>query len=279
MLKQSQEIINQAMTDYQPYAIVLMFSGGHDSLATYHAAKVLNIPVTHFMHGVTGTGIQETTNFAREIGEQSGLKYIEANAGDSFEKYVLRKGFYGIGELAHSYAYHTLKAKHFRQELSRHIRQRKRNRAILLINGARYQESSRRQWAKYHPIRQDTNTQSNIWVNLINDWSAIQRNEFLSDYKERNPVHDILHRSGECLCGTMQRPFKETRQEVAYWFPAWEKKMNALEKAACERGFCWGWGEDMPPGLKAAKARQKQVNAGQQWLPMCQSCFHGGDNT
>lgn len=267
-LKRSQEIISQAIAEYRPYAIVVMFSGGHDSLAAYHAALTLRVPVTHFMHGITGTGISETTDFARRIGNQSGLAYIEADAGDSFEKYVLRKGFFGIGEIAHEFAYHKLKQQHFRRELSRHIRQRKRGRNILLINGARHQESDRRSRIKHQPIRADG---SNVWVNIINDWSALERNEFVADY-ERNPVYDILHRSGECLCGTMQYPYQETRREVSYWFPNWGAKMDALEKKACDRGFCWGWGEDLPQWLKAEKAREKQVAAGQKWLPMCQSC-------
>ena len=271
-LKRSQEIINQAITDYKPYAIVMMFSGGHDSLAAYHTARVLDIPVTHFMHGITGTGIQETTDFARRVSQQSGLSYIEANAGDTFEKRILRKGFYGIGDKAHELAYHRLKAEHFRRELSRHIRHGKKGRNILLINGARYQESERRKRIKNTPIRIDEHTKSNIWVNIINDWSALERNEFVADY-ERNPVYDILHRSGECLCGTMQYPYDQTRKEVSYWFPNWGKKIDDLEKAACDRGFCWGWGEDMPDWAKAEYYRQKQISNGQQWLPMCQTCM------
>jgi len=96
LLNMSQQIINQAIADYSPYAIVMMFSGGHDSLAAYHVAKILNVPMTHFMHGITGTGIADTTDFARHIAEQSGLTYLEANAGNAYEKYVLRKGFFGI---------------------------------------------------------------------------------------------------------------------------------------------------------------------------------------
>lgn len=271
-LERSKEIIDKAILDFKPYAIVMMFSGGHDSLAAYHTAKTLNVSITHFMHGITGTGIQETTDFARRIGKQSGLKYIEANAENKFDEYVLRKGFFGIGELAHKFAYHILKHQNFRTELSRHIRQRKRGRNILLINGGRYQESDRRSRMKNIPIRQDEHTSSNIWVNIINDWSSLERNEFIADY-ESNSVYDILHRSGECLCGTMQYPYQETRKEVSYWFPDWGKRIDTLEKKACDRGFCWGWGEDMPEWAKAEYQRQKQIDNGQLWLPLCQSCM------
>lgn len=274
LIDQSQEIINQALTNYKPYATILMLSGGHDSLLAYHVAKSLNVPLTHILHGITGTGIQETANFARKVAEDSGLTYLEANAGDAYERYILRKGFFGIGETAHSYAYHVLKREHFGKTISKYIRRGQRGRQILLINGARIQESTRRKQLLNQPIRQDTN---NIWVNIVHYWGALERNDFLSEYPH-NPVYEILHRSGECLCGTTQRPFEETRKEVSYWFPPWGQWLNDLEKEACNRGFCWKWGEDLPNYLKVQKKQQKQINQGQltmgeEWLPMCQTCI------
>lgn len=97
-IEMGREIINQAIAQYNPYAIVMMFSGGDDSLTAYYLSRYLNIPATHFLHGVTNTGIAETTDFARMTGGQSGLKYIEANARNAFDDYVLRKGFFGIAQ-------------------------------------------------------------------------------------------------------------------------------------------------------------------------------------
>lgn len=267
LLHQSQEIIDRAIKDYQPYAVVLMLSGGHDSLLAYHVARALDIPMTHITHGFTRTGVIETTDFARKVGEKSGLCYLEADAGDAYERYVFRKGFYGIGHKAHEMAYHTLKHQYFRSTLSRYIRQGQRGRNILLINGARKQESQNRKRSMIVPVRADG---PNVWVNIVNDWGALDRNDFLSEYP-RNPVYDILHRSAECLCGTMQS--QETRKEVSYWFPYWGKRLYDLEKESCSRGFCWKWGEDLPPAIKAEKAREKQIKAGQlSFMPMCQGC-------
>ena len=271
MLESSREIINRAIVDYQPYAIVIMFSGGHDSLAAYHIARLLNVPLTHFLHGITGTGIKETTTFARKIGERSGLIYLEANAKNAFEEYVMRKGFFGIGIQAHEFAYHILKRTHFRHQLSKYIRQGRKGRKILLINGARKQESKNRKLSMINPIKIDG---PNIWVNIINDLLAIERNEFLLDY-ERNPVYDILHRSGECICGTMQN--QETRKEVTYWYPYWGGWLDDLEKRACEHGFCWKWGEDLPPAIRAQKKFERELSAGQLFMPMCQSCVARSD--
>jgi 3'-phosphoadenosine 5'-phosphosulfate sulfotransferase (PAPS reductase)/FAD synthetase len=271
-LEASREIIGRAIATYSPYAIVLMFSGGDDSLTAYHVSKFLGVPVTHLMHGITNTGIAETTDFARQVGDQSGLSYIEANAGNAYADYVLRKGFFGVGDGAHEIAYHILKHKRFRTALSQNIRHKKPGRNILLINGARKQESGNRKRSMLNPIKEDSSNPCNIWVNLINDWTKLDCLNFL-DGQKRNPVTEILHRSGECLCGTMQS--LETRREVSYWFPYWGRFVDGLEKAACDRGFCWKWGEDLPASVKAQKSQEKQIKAGQGWLPMCQNCQLG----
>lgn len=268
LLVHSQEIIQQAIVDYSPYAIVMAFSGGNDSLTAYHVARALNVPMTHLMHGVTRTGIIETTEFVHQFGEDSGLKYFEADAEDNYEKYVLRKGFFGIGRSAHEYAYHVLKHGPFRAALSREIRQRKHNRNILLINGARWQESRNRERMKNNPIAFDSSTKSTIWVNIINDWSKADCLDFIEG-QLRNPVTDLLHRSAECLCGSMQYPYEETRKEVSFWFPEWGRWLDDLEKEACNRGFCWGWGKHHKPTDK--KAMKKKLDS-DNWQPMCQGC-------
>lgn len=270
LLKGSQEIIDQALIEYPPYAVVVMFSGGNDSLVAYHVAKILNVPITHLLHGVTGTGVQATTEFVRQkIVPNCGVSYLEADAGTTYEDYVLRKGFFGIGDRAHQFAYHKLKRAPFGKVLSKYIRQGKRGRNIWLINGFRWQESKKRVWAKNKPIRKEN---SNIWVNIINDWSNEERNEFLLDF-EHNPVYDFLHRSGECLCGTMQNPFEETRKEVEFWYPEWGAWLRDLECRACEKGFCWKWGEDMPKEqrdkLKMSRIKEK---IGSEFLPLCSDC-------
>lgn len=262
--QRSQEIIEQAMSDYKPYAIVMMFSGGNDSLTAYHVARALDVPLTHFLHGVTGTGIPETTQFARQVGEQSGLCYIEANAGKLYEEHVWRKGFFGRGLQAHTYAYHQLKHKHFRKAISREIRQGQRGRNALLINGIRWQESQKRVRLQGQPITVD-DTNRNIWVNIIHDWSVMDCTQFLADH-QRNPVTELLHRSGECMCGTMQS--QEQRKEAAFWFPHWGQWLDELEQAVKAK-WGWGWGEPIPSWFSQAKAGQLFLDG---FMPMCQNC-------
>lgn len=264
-MKQSREIISQAIADYKPYAIVAMFSGGDDSLTALTVARTLGVQIDYILHAHTNTGIPDTLHYVRRYANDSGIAYIEESAGDVYEKYVLRKGFFGRGKIAHTYAYHLLKHQPFRSAVSKYIRKRKRGRNVLLINGAREGESDNRaEHTSAQVIRPDG---PNIWVNIINHWTKAECRNFLHDKKiQRNPVTERLCRSGECMCGTMQS--KEQRMEAAYWYPKWGAWVDELETRVQEK-FPWGWGEEAPQYWKHIKAGQIPMDG---FLPMCHGC-------
>lgn len=245
LLKQSLHIYEQAVADFKPYAVVLMVSGGTDSITAAEVAKALGMKVDFVLHGHTGTGIRETLEFVREVAPLYASQYIEASAGTAYEDYVLRKGFFGQGDTAHNYAYHILKRGVFQAALSKYIRHRKRNRNILLLNGARINESNRRKHNLNKVFNIEPIVKANIWVNIIHHWTGQQCKDFLTDQKAPiNPVTQKLCRSGECLCGSMQtRPEGE---EIAYYYPEWGKWRDDLERRVFKRGFNWGWAERMP---------------------------------
>jgi 3'-phosphoadenosine 5'-phosphosulfate sulfotransferase (PAPS reductase)/FAD synthetase len=263
MIESSREILQRAIAEHNPYAVVSMISGGKDSLCAYLVAQELGAPITHILHGVTGTGIPDTTTFVREFAATQAPLYLEANAGSSYEDYVQRKGFFGRGVRAHSYAYHLLKRMWFTRTLSEQIRQRKRNRPILLLNGARTQESANRASNLSNPIRADG---PNIWVNIIHDWSKEQRDTYLDRASAPcNPVTQKLCRSGECLCGTSQN--QGTREEAAYFFPAWGKWLDDLDRSVKAK-FGWGWGENIPKWVGREASGQLKL-----FQPMCVDCI------
>lgn len=277
-LQQSNQIIQQAITDYKPYAVVVMVSGGDDSLTALQLCKVLDVPITHILHGITRTGVQSTTDHVRAIAATFNAQYIEADAGTTYEDYVTRKGFFGIGHTAHSFAYHQLKHQQFEKALSLHIRRGQTNRNILLINGARIQESGNRALNFIQPIRPDGTKKprdKNIWVNIIHYWSKRECLDFLRDQKvQRCKAAILCHRSGECMCGTMQS--KDAAAELAYFFPDWGAWWEDIRNRVTSK-FGWDWGEDVPTEFKARKQREKALSQGQldlfdHYLPMCTSC-------
>lgn len=266
-IEQSRAIVERAILDLKPYAIVMMFSGGDDSLTAYHVSRYLDVKLDSIIHIHTGTGIPETLDFVRQVSEMASVRYLETSAGDTYEEYVLRKGFFGRGHLGHTYAYHLLKADGFRHLISKHIRQGKRGRPILLLNGARQQESTNRMFTMKEPIQQEKKGSNNWWVNIINNWTKQDCLGFLKEFGiERNPVSFTLHRSGECMCGTMQS--QEEREEAAYWFPQWGKWLNDLERRVMEQ-HPWRWGDNMPKWLQQEKNGQLRLF---DFQPLCVGC-------
>lgn len=261
----SKEIIEKAIIDFKPKAIVMMLSGGDDSTTCYAVAKELGVKIDLVVHGNTRTGIQETTDFAINQAEKNKDKIVIADAGSSYEDYVLRKGFFGVGNQAHNFAYHVLKIGHFRKVVSNNIRQRKRNFPILFLNGARRMESERRMKTMIDPYRRDPSQKNNIWVNLINEWTKDDCRDYMDGNSiVRNPVSVNLCRSGECLCGTMQS--KGDRVEASYFYPKWGEWIDDLEKEVNKK-FPWKWGENITQQIKHEMNGQLNI-----FSPMCMGC-------
>ena len=66
-------------------------------------------------------------------------------------------------------------------------------------------------------VQQEKTGSQNYWVNLINFWTARDCLDYLGERGiERNPVSELIHRSGECMCGTMQ---SQDERKAAFWVP------------------------------------------------------------
>lgn len=265
MLEDSKLIYEQALMIYQPKAIIMMLSGGDDSMTAYALAKELGIQIDAVIHGNTGTGIRQTNEFAENEAKKRGDRFLVADAGNTFENYVLRKGFFGKGFTAHSYAYHLLKADPFRKVVSKHFRKGQKHYPVLFLNGARRQESPNRQKNMQSPYRADGN---NIWVNLIHNWTKDDCLNYLHERNIcRNPVSKKLCRSGECMCGTMQSP--EARAEASYCYPEWGKWLDRLESEVIKK-FPWRWGEN----ISKQKIMEMHGQTTIDFQPMCSGCYN-----
>lgn len=264
-IAESAAIVKAAIDQFNPTHIVSMVSGGKDSAASDQVARELGLKIDLVVHGNTRCGIPQTTEFVREHYGHIGTDYAEADAGTAYEDYVLRKGFFGKGIGAHGFAYRVLKAQPFRKAISKAIRQGKRGVRILLLNGARQDESENRQ-KNLQVWRQDPAAPGNIWTSLIHGWSQDERDEYLkSRGTPINPVAEQLCRSGECMCGTMQT--KGDRAEASVLYPEWGRWLDALEREAIERhGF--GWGDQFP--------RERVTGQGDLFQPMCKDCVVRG---
>lgn len=261
-LSQSTRIVADAVEQFRPTHIVSMVSGGKDSACSDAVARELGVKIDMVIHGNTRCGIPETSQFVRDRYGALG-EYVEADAGTAYEDYVLRKGFFGKGIGAHAFAYHVLKADPFRKAVSANIRHGKRDIRVLLLNGARKDESENRN-SKLQMYRRDPSRPGNIWANIIHDWTQQDRDSYLDSRRVPvNPVAKQLCRSGECMCGTMQT--HEERIEAALLYPQWGSWIAGLEAEAIKR-HGYGWGVSMPRGLKPTNGQRDLFQ------PMCTDC-------
>ena len=251
------EVIDHAIEGNPPVRAVFgLFSGGHDSL-TSTAIAAEHPDFTAAVHINTGIGIEETREFVRETCKEQGWPLIEIRSESKYEDLVLQRGGFPQGPKSHSSMYWYLKQK----PLDRLIRDTKKGRhdRIVLVTGIRVQESVRRMNAAISvPIRRDG---ASVWVNPILDWSALDCGRYMAENGlRRNPVVDLLHRSGECLCGALAR--EEEIHEIDAWFPVAAARIHNLEAQAREAG------------LKHTRWASRKAWGGSVplTLPMCASC-------
>jgi 3'-phosphoadenosine 5'-phosphosulfate sulfotransferase (PAPS reductase)/FAD synthetase len=178
-LQSSAEILRAAVAEVKPDYVVSMVSGGRDSACSHAVTVEAGIKVDLILHGNTRTGIPETSQFVTDHYGQLGPDFAIADAGTAYQDYVLRKGFFGKGRNAHNFSYRVLKATPFRKAISALIRQRKRGVKVLLINGARKDESANRT-ATLKVTRADPAAPGNIWVNAIHEWTQEDRDAYLT---------------------------------------------------------------------------------------------------
>lgn len=261
-LEQSQQIYRSALVEFGPQAVVSLVSGGNDSLTAFYVARLIGVKLQCVIHVRTGCGVQETQLFVEQWAQRVGVPLMLCDAGDAYEQYVLRKGFFGRGISAHAMAYHILKATPLRKGISS-IRRRRRNFPVLMLTGIRLDESDNRKYNfANQTTRRDPAAKNNIFVNIIEHWSAQDCQEFLSIIgAPRNPVSKALHRSAECMCGTMQS--QEDRELASAIYPGFGSKLDALE-AQAKMLHGWGWGENMP---------RKQRRTTHEGFELCRHCI------
>jgi 3'-phosphoadenosine 5'-phosphosulfate sulfotransferase (PAPS reductase)/FAD synthetase len=254
-------ILKSSIASFRPTYIVAMVSGGKDSAAMFEVCRELGVKMDLIIHGNTRTGIQETTEFVTDQYGSGPVDFAIADAGSAYEDYVMRKGFFGQGMRAHMFSYHLLKAQPFVRTVSKYLRKRRRNIKVMLLAGARKDESDNR--SRHLKIMRLVG--SNAWVNPIFHWSQDDRDKYLDARRVPiNPVAKALCRSGECMCGTMQGA--ADRAEAAVLYPKWGEWLNELETEVRNlHGF--GWGENFP--------QQYDPNGGYffpPFQPMCVGC-------
>lgn len=239
-------------------AICILYSGGNDSTCLAH---LFRDRADYAIHANTTIGIEQTRQFVRDTCKAWNLPLLEfvPPAGSTYRELVFEHGFPGPG--MHWKMYQRLKERCLMQA-RRQIVKRPRQERVVFLAGRRRTESARRA-----NVPELNRTGSIVWVSPLVNWTKTD----LHTYREwagdvpRNEVSDLIHMSGECLCGAFAH--KDEFAEIEAFFPEVAEEIRALERevAALEKHppkVCkWGWGA-------TEKLTAEDLRSG----PLCSSC-------
>lgn len=234
MISAAADVIASAIQEHNPIKVFALVSGGNDSTVASHLACEFGPRLDALVHINTGIAVPETLDYVRSFASWLEVPLIEKSAPRSYEDLVMKYGF--PGPAAHRFMYIWLKERALRQV--RREAQMGQRRRVLFITGVREQES-RRRMGSVQPIKRDGNT---VWVAPIASFTTRD----VVDYRMQhglpaNEVADLLHMSGECLCGAFSKPGELSW--LSMFYPDVAARIRRLEARAHDAGLksChWG---------------------------------------
>lgn len=238
-----EQIIEEAVKKYNPVKIVLLFSGGHDSLVSSHISSlILKKMGFDFIvyHGDTTIGIPQTQDYVKKVCLEYGWP-LEIRKPPSkklyYENMVKKYGFPGPGQMSHKVMYRNLKEKALSKFVTHECKNSPFSREnVMLISGVRQSESIIRMGYKEHTQKDD----SKIWVSPIFYYSNKDCEKYMTlNQLPRNEVKDKICISGECLCGVYSS-FEEY-SEIKEAYPDTYKRLTELHEEAKKNGHDWPW--------------------------------------
>lgn len=247
LVEQSQSILDNAIEKHrgnrQIVAKCILYSGGNDSTVLAHMFRE---QATHAVHANTTIGIEQTRQFVRDTCAAWGLPLMERVAPTSYRELVLERGF--PGPAMHYKMYQRLKERCLDQ-IRRELVENGFKQRIVFIAGRRRQESDRRK-----DIPLDERKASVIWASPLAMWTKLDMSTYRLMNRETDPVpvnevSDLIHMSGECLCGAFAH--RDELEELRDWFPDVAAEIDQLAKDVTAAGIpapfnTWGHGEGAP---------------------------------
>lgn len=222
----------------------VLFSGGNDSTVLAH---LMRSRVDYAVHANTTIGIEQTRQFVRDTCASWGLPLIEKVAPVSYRELVIEQGF--PGPAMHFKMYQRLKERCLRLVRAQLVRDSRQER-VLFIAGRRRSESKRRENIPLHE-----RDGSVVWASPLAMWTKLDMNTYRLMHGDVpvNGVSEMLHMSGECLCGAFAK--EGELEEIRFWFPEVAAEIEELEREVRAAGhvepFCrWGHRSGGKPAVK-----------------------------
>jgi 3'-phosphoadenosine 5'-phosphosulfate sulfotransferase (PAPS reductase)/FAD synthetase len=245
---------------------VVLFSGGHDSLAACHYAMTEGL-ADAVLHVDTGIRIQKARDFVEETCHREGWLLEVVHSRFSYADMVREYGFPAAG--FHGVMYRNLKQHALR------------NYAVRVDGKPHFYTGIRRQESQIRFRNADRRTEPYLYVfhSPIFDWTEEEVEAYLEEHGlKKSPVKQLYHHSGECLCGAYANREEELLLLEAHFPEAYERLMELEEelkemKGEGEPKAYWGNNSFSEVEERAVEQRGEE---GQ--LTLCQSCIHGEED-
>lgn len=268
LIEQSSDLLDLAIEKHvtnegrMVAAVVGLYSGGNDSTTLVHMFRER---LDYAAHANTTIGIEETRDFVRNTCEEWGIPLIERMAPREQDRYRAAVLGYGFPGPAMHYKMFTRLKERALEQVRRELVNDPRKERVVFVGGIRRAESQRR---SSRPAMQRKG--STVWVSPLINWTKLDLNTYrlLAGDVPSNKASDLIHMSGECLCGAFAAPGE--REEIDHWFPLALEEVRELELLIADRDDIpehrktWGWGSD--PALKALDGKASKAGL------LCSSC-------
>jgi 3'-phosphoadenosine 5'-phosphosulfate sulfotransferase (PAPS reductase)/FAD synthetase len=246
LIQQSHDFLSAAIEEHvwadgrMVAATVVLFSGGNDSTTLAH---IFRDRVDCAAHANTTVGIEKTRQFVRDTCKAWDIRLIEKKPPREQDRYraiVLDQGFPGP---AHHWKMFTRLKERALEAVRNELVTNPRKERVVFIAGRRRSESQRRARV---PISERKG--SIVWSSPLVNWTKLDLTTYrlMAGDVPRNEVADLIHMSGECLCGAFAH--ENERAEIESWFPDAFAEVRELEALLAGRDDIpdyrktWGWG-------------------------------------
>lgn len=309
MIAEGRRIMDAAIAEYRPVAIVAAFSGGNDSVVSTHFAAAEYGALA--MHCDTTTGVKPTENHVLGCAKRFGWdlrtesakpegppEFIKTRGPDgkeirqpfdqgalpcgrwtdgstAYEEFVLNWGFPGHGQ--HHRMFQRLKGRPIESVQKSLKVGHPRTSTVMIVSGIRHDESSVR--AGYKRDTQKEPKSSRVWVNPFYWRDAVDFEAYRQEFGlPRNPVRSIIGVSGECNCGAYAGNAEFDAIRLVDSSRADDLcRLDAEMKSA--NGYPWAWGQDPPRWYLDTKRGQSFLfpidDVQENFRPMCVGCSRG----
>ena len=254
------EILQEAIDDYNVDSFYVAYSGGKDSgIVLDYVAKNFPKQFKGALFCNTGIAVKECVNFVQEnckknnyplfeVKTESVLRKKDGKYGEkkgepfSFENLVLQMGF--PKQSIHDHVMGVLKHHPMRQFIKSRV---KNGEKCGVVSGVRKKESIRRsRKTKKYIFAQDNAYFISPLFFKSDSWVF---EYYIKNDIKRSPVYDTLHISGDCLCGCFAQ--KEELKLLEMFHPETFNEIKRIEKKLMAKGSeyakqfkTWGHGTE-----------------------------------